>query len=178
LYLDWTPEAVVANLRANKLRGIKLHPIYQRYDIADRRLAAIVDALQGEFIVLTHVGGVGGEADEGACSPAKVLNLINEFPRLELVAAHFGGYRMLDAAEEILVGHPVYLDTSWPPGLATLDANRIRRLIDRHGPDRVIFGSDWPMASQIDEISAVQSLGLSERDTEAILGGNLARLLS
>ena len=178
LYPDWTPDAIVANLRANKLRGIKLHPIYQHYDLSDRRLAEILDALQGEFIVLTHVGSVGDGSDDNACSPAKVLHLMREFPRLELVAAHFGGYRMLDTAEEALVGRPIHIDTSWPPGLATLDPHRIRRLIEKHGPDRVIFGSDWPMASQAEGVSAIRALGLPEDETRAILGGNLSRLIS
>jgi uncharacterized protein len=84
---------------------------------------------------------------------------------------------MLDEAEDTVVGTDVYLDTSWPPTLATLDPQRIRRLIERHGPDKVIFGSDWPMADPTAEIAAIRALGLSDDDTEAVLGGNLARLL-
>jgi len=69
------------------------------------------------------------------------------------------------------------LETSWPPRLGDLDAARLRRIIDRHGADRVVFGSDWPMADPAAEIAAVRSLGLDAAAEQAILGGNLARLL-
>ena len=54
----------------------------------------------------------------------------------------------------------------------------MRSLIERHGPDRVIFGSDWPMAEQAAEIAAVEALGLDAVDTAAVLGGNFGRLLA
>ena len=47
----------------------------------------------------------------------------------------------------------------------------------REGVDKVVFGSDWPMADPKAEISAVRSLGLSADDEARILGGNAATLL-
>ena len=40
-----------------------------------------------------------------------------------------------------------------------------------------MFGSDWPMADPAAEIVAVRALGLDAASEQAILGGNLARLL-
>ena len=52
-----------------------------------------------------------------------------------------------------------------------------RAAIERHGPDRVVFATDWPMADPGAEIAAIEALGLTPADTEAVLGGNMARLL-
>jgi predicted TIM-barrel fold metal-dependent hydrolase len=178
IHPDWSPEDIVANLRANNLKGIKLHPHYQFYALDDPRIEAILDALGDEFVVLTHVGaGQNTPNTEGNCTPDKLRRIIDNFPRLRLIAAHFGGYRMFESAMELVAGLPVYVDTSWPPGLASLVPQEVRRYIERHGPDRVVFGSDWPMADPIAEIEAIQRLGLTADETEGILGGNLARLL-
>lgn len=179
LHPDLEPEEVVASLRQKGLKGVKIHPLFQHYSLEDRRLAAILDAFGDEFVAIVHLGPAGGtpEAEHHYCSPDKVAYLVREFPRLRLIACHFGGYRMLSEAEDLVVGLPVYLDTSWPPSLATLDRERVRKVIQRHDAERVVFGSDWPVASQADEIAAVEALRLGSDDTEAVLGGNLARLL-
>ncbi len=99
------------------------------------------------------------------------------FPGLDVIACHFGGYRLLDDAEENIIGLPVYVDTAWPPRLGDVDRERLRAIILRHGPERVLFGSDWPMASPADELDAVKALGLSAEQTSGVLGENLKRLL-
>ena len=96
---------------------------------------------------------------------------------MRLIACHYGGYHRLDEAEDSIVGSGVWLETSWPPSVAELDPGRIRSLIGRHGADRVVFGTDWPMVDPTAEIAAIRDLGLSEVDEAAVLGGNLARLL-
>jgi predicted TIM-barrel fold metal-dependent hydrolase len=179
IHPELEPGPLVGSLRAAGLRGVKIHPLFQHYSLDDPRLGAILDALGDEFVAIVHFGPAGGTpvAEHHFCSPDKVGYLVREFPRLKLVACHFGGFRMLTEAEEMVIGLPVHLDTAWPPSLATLDRQRVRRLVERHGPDRVVFGSDWPVASQLAEIAAIEALRLSTADTDAILGGNMARLL-
>lgn len=36
---------------------------------------------------------------------------------------------------------PVYVDTSWPPSLATPAPERVRAVVEKHGADRVVFAS-------------------------------------
>ncbi|HJY24232.1 MAG TPA: amidohydrolase family protein, partial [Actinomycetes bacterium] len=57
------------------------------------------------------------------------------------------------------------------------DPARIRAIIEKHGADRVVFGSDWPMTEPAAEIAAIRNLGLNADDEAGVLGGNLARLL-
>ena len=93
-----------------------------------------------------------------------IRDIVRQFPDLKLVACHFGGYHRLDEAEEDLLGENVYLETSWPPTMAELAPEQVRAIIDRHGADRIVFGSDWPMADPGAEIAAIRALGLLRRD--------------
>lgn len=171
-----SPEENVASLRAHGLRGAKVHPMFQDLRLDDPRLHATLDAMQGEFAVIVHVGEAGTDPGE-RCTPVMLADLVRRFPRLDIIACHFGGYRQFERAAEVVCGLPVHLDTSWPPSMATLAPQRVRAVIEKHGPERVVFASDWPMADPAAEIAAVRALGLSDDDTDAILGGNLARLL-
>jgi predicted TIM-barrel fold metal-dependent hydrolase len=170
-------EDVLSDLRVNHLRGVKIHPIVQDFRLDDPRLRPILDALSGEFVTVIHVGGGGPLKSADNAHPDQLRRLVRDFPRLNIIACHFGGYRMYQEALDCVVGLRVYLDTSWPPGLATLDARRVTNLIERHGPDRVVFGSDWPMADIRTEVLAIEQLDLPEEQTDAILGGNLQRML-
>lgn len=177
VHVERDVETNVRSLRENCLRGVKLNPPFQGFALDDPRLAEILDALQGEFVVLTHVGEGGNAGTSATCTPRMIREMTREFPRLDLVAAHFGGYRQIDEATREVIGLRVYIDTSWPPGIASIGLDRVRRLISQHGPERVLFGSDWPMGSPAREVAALESLGLADDDLAAILGGNARKLL-
>lgn len=175
---DLAPEVNVRSLLDNGIRGVKLHPLFQDLSLDDPRVIEILHALAAEGItVITHAGAGGSDEANHRGSPAALRAALDAVPTLTLIACHFGGYHRLDEADELMVGSRAYLETSWPPRLADLDRDRIRSLIRRHGADRVIFGSDWPMADPAAEIAAVRELGLEPAETEAILGGTLAGLI-
>jgi hypothetical protein len=166
------------SLRDNGIRGVKLHPLFQDLSLAD---PAVIEMLRGlaeaGIVVITHAGA-GGNADANERGAPKHLRaIIDMIPELTLIACHYGGYHRIDEAEELIVGSDVWLETSWPPRLADFDAQRLRGIIARHGVDRVVYGSDWPMTDPAAEISAIRALGLDADQESAILGGNLARIL-
>lgn len=173
-----SPQDNVDSLRRNGLRGVKVHPLFQGYPLDDPRLTDILSALEGEFVCLFHVGPETRGGPNVLATPKMVADIARAFPRLTIIAAHLGGYYVHDEALEHLIGLPsVYLDTSWPPSIGTLDAGLVRRAIERHGPERVVFATDWPMADPAAEIAAIRALGLGAEETAAILGGTLAGLL-
>jgi predicted TIM-barrel fold metal-dependent hydrolase len=132
---------------------------------------------ENDIPVIAHVGS-GGDADQNERGAPKNLHaMMAEIEGLRLIAAHFGGFQVLDEAEQWSVGTDVHLETSWPPSMGTLRVERVTSIIRRHGADRVVFGSDWPMADPATEIAATKALGLTSEEDSAILGGNLARLL-
>ena len=172
-----SPEENLLSLRAHGARGIKVHPLFQGGSLADPALLEVLDALGDEFPAVFHVGPETAGGDNTRATPAQLAHIIRELPRLPVIAAHFGGYHDYEGAMEHVIGLPVHLDTSWPPTMAAIAPERVRAIIERHGSDRVVFATDWPMADPAAEVAAIEALGLPAQDTEAILGGNLARLL-
>jgi predicted TIM-barrel fold metal-dependent hydrolase len=178
IHPDRTLEDNMRSLRENNIVGVKLHPNFQGIDLADPRVIEICHALAEDgIVVITHAGEGSDAAATERGSPEKVVALADAVPDLTLMACHYGAYHQLDEGERIVVGSRVILETSWPPTMAILDPERIRSIIERHGVERVVFGSDWPMADPQAEIAGIKALGLSAEDEALVLGGNLARIL-
>lgn len=175
---ELTVEQNIASLRDNGVVGVKLHPLFQELSFADAAVKEILVALAEHGIpVIAHVGCGGDHTQNERGASRHLPSLVADVPDLRFIAAHFGGYHDLDAAEEWSVGAGVHLETSWPPSVGTLDVERIRTIIRRHGADRVVYGSDWPMTDPAGEIAAIKRLGLTADEEAGVLGGNLARLL-
>ncbi|WP_411732762.1 amidohydrolase family protein [Paeniglutamicibacter sp.] len=177
VHVDLSLEENMASLRRHGIRSVKLHPLFQNFALNDPRLWRILEAFGSEISVITHVGEGGDARANALSSPRMIADIARQFPDLTLMACHFGGYKILDDAEEMLSGVDVILETSWPPSLTTLAPDRVRRLIRNHGAERIVFGSDWPMTNPGEEIAAIHGLGLTDEETRQVLGGNLARFL-
>lgn len=177
VHVDLSVEENLASLHRHGLKAVKLHPLFQNFALDDKRLWAILEAFGGDIAVITHVGEGGDARTNSLSSPKMIADICRQFPDLRLMACHFGGYKILDDAEEMLSGTNVVLETSWPPSLTTLQPDRVRRLIRNHGAERIVFGSDWPMTDPREEIAAIKALGLTDDETKSVLGGTIARLL-
>jgi predicted TIM-barrel fold metal-dependent hydrolase len=178
IHPDLSVDENIASLRRNDIRGVKLHSLFQGFAYDDRRVWDVLEALAADGIaVIAHVGAGGDRESNERATPGMIRDIVRRFPDLKMIACHFGGYHKLEEAEADLLGENVYLETSWPPSLATLAPEKVREIIGKHGADRIVFGSDWPMADPAKEIAAVKALGLSDEATEGILGGNFARLM-
>jgi uncharacterized protein len=175
---DLPIEQNLASLRDNGIPGVKLHPNFQRLSLADTRVVELLGALaEAGIVVITHAGAGDDDAATERGHPRHIRALTEKLPSLVLIACHYGGYHRLDEAERSVVGSGAVLETSWPPTVGALDRERVRGVIDAHGPRRVVFGSDWPMADPAAELAALRALELPADDEAALLGGTLAGLL-
>lgn len=153
------------------LHGVKLHPDFQGFNIDDAAMLPIYEALEGKLPVLFHMG----DQHSTASSPLRLVKIIDRFPGLVVIAAHFGGYSMWDEAAEYLIGRNVYMDTS--SSLYYLTPERAADMIRKHGVQKMLFGSDYPMWEHEDEFKRFMRLDLSEEDRRAILYTNAQKLL-
>ena len=156
-------------LERNGIRGIKLHPDFQGFRLDDPALTPIFDACQGRFVLLMHVGSLL-PLPQCPSTPYMVARLAAAFPRLTLVAAHFGGYRMW---EHTLKGLPpsenLWCDTSSTSPYASPEL--LRALIAHFPPDRLLFGTEWPLYSPEGELRRFQEKsGLTDSHMEALMG--------
>ena len=177
VHVGLSVEENLASLERHGIKAVKIHPLFQRYGLDDPRLWEVFEAFGSDYAVITHVGEGGDEFTNGLSSPRMIRDITRQFPGLRLMACHFGGYKLLDDAEEMLSGADVVLETSWPPSLSTLRPERVRALIRKHGAERIVFGSDWPMTSPAEEIRSIEALGLTDDELKLVLGGTLAGVL-
>jgi len=93
---------------------------------------------------------------------------------LRVIIPHMGllGGRSEEFLEAFAKRENVYFDTSLASPFTT------ERFVKRIGPHRVIFGSDVPFGRMKTEVEKVLRLPIRDEDKEAILGGNLRRILN
>ena len=167
-----SPEAEAERIRRLGLRGIKMHPDSQRFAIDDPRLFPMYDAIAGKLPVILHMGDHRYDYSH----PLKLRRVLDLFPKLQVIAAHFGGYSIWDQAVEALAGLPnLYVDCS--SAMPFLTDDKIREYIRRYGEDRVLFGTDYPMWTGENEVPRLLSLGLSDEAYRKIFSENIIALL-
>ncbi|HEX3029805.1 MAG TPA: amidohydrolase family protein [Clostridia bacterium] len=164
-------ESEVDRIISIGLKGIKLHPDFQEFNIDDQSMMPIYKVLEGKLPVLMHMG----DENRNSSSPERLSNVLRLFPDLTVIAAHFGGYKAWDDSEKFLVGKNVYFDTS--SALFELSNEEAVGMIRKHGPQKVLFGSDYPMWNHKEELQRFLNLELTQNERELILWKNASRLL-
>lgn len=174
------------------IKGIKLHPAYQRADLDDpRNLNILYEASDLGMTVLTHAGVDISVNGYDYASVEHILHVIKEVQPSKLVLAHMGGWGNWAQVESDLAGAPVWLDTAFTygrldvyPGMepsphenTVLTPADFVRLCRKHGTDRILFGTDSPWQDQGEYIEQLRVMGLSAEEQNAILGKNAAKLL-
>ncbi len=162
------------------LKGLKFHADFQGFDIDCPEMLRIYKAvdelmLKGHNLpIILHIG----DEKTDHSHPRRLHNIAERFPRLTLIAAHFGCYSVWDDYK-ILTGSHVYLDTSssfghMPEGLA-------ERIITEHGTDKILFATDYPLMKIRGELKKIDdvftALKLTEQEKENILFRNGYRIL-
>lgn len=152
------------------MRGIKLHTDFQKFNIDDRSAYNMYEAVEGRLPVLFHMG----DPRYDYSAPKRLARLLRDFPKLEVIAAHLGGYTAWEEARDVLYGlDRVYYDCS--SSLFVLTPEKATELIREIGTDRVMFGTDFPMWSLASELLRFEKLSLTEEERRAIFSGNFKR---
>lgn len=170
----------VRAMAARGARGVKLHPAYSRFDAADRRVWPIYEACQELGLpMLTH----SGEHAKGWSHPDAFAEALEAFPRLTLILAHLGGAAWRQTAAfaqrfpQTLFDCSELISRVEAGGPAAPDWDQLARLIKAIGPERVMFGSDFPWYGMDDVMDRIRALPLlSDEEKTDILGRNAARL--
>ena len=172
------PDALswVDRLAEDGFKGIKLHPEFQNiYADSDEMTAVCRRAAQYGMTVVLHAGRDIGYLPPVKTEPDMLLRLIDRVPDLKLVAAHLGGWMMWDEVAAKLVGTPIYFDTAFIADF--IDKVAARDIINAHGADKVLFGSDAPWEDPAKTLKFLRSLSIAPEDLKKICGTNAAGLL-
>ena len=176
----FSPEAIeeLDRIKAAGLKGIKLHSEYQKFDALDKRVYPVYDKIRSLNLPVVFHGGtdVAYQNTPVRCSPEAVNILSKEFNGLKIIMAHLGGYKEYSQTLQYLTGKEIYLDTS------VCDTYFLREqsesLIQKHGEDYLVFGSDCPWTQVDKSVKFIESLKIPDSKKEKIFHKNAQYLLS
>ncbi len=153
------------------LKGVKIHSDMQKVALDDPRLFDLYETIQGRVPLLAHAGDNRFDYS----NPDRLLRVLDAFPKLTVIAAHFGGWSVWREALEAFKSRNLYVDCS--SSFYALSPSEAISLIRGYGAERVLFGSDYPMWDPGDELKYLGKLGLTACETDWILHENAERLL-
>ncbi len=171
------PDALdeLERIKALGLKGVKLHPDYQGFAVDDPRMKPIYHKISDlGLITVFHAGLDYGFPPPYGCMPQALARALDWFTT-PVVAAHWGGIGCGEEVLRHLCGRDVYFDTSF--GYGTMPKYYAEKILEKHGTDRILFGTDSPWHTAAMEWRLLDSLGLSDADRERIACGNAKRLL-
>jgi predicted TIM-barrel fold metal-dependent hydrolase len=186
--------AQVKHIQELGLRGIKMHPNAQDFDILSPRLFEVYTTAQELNLFITFHTGV----HESRLEMMRLLRFDEiawNFPSLKFSMEHVGGYHFFNEALAVIFNH---VPPPWAPdkkcnvfaGLTSvftthqnrfwhLSDDRIRELAAQVGAQQLIFGLDFPYNRERETKIGLETIRklFDERDQQLILGGNLRREL-
>jgi predicted TIM-barrel fold metal-dependent hydrolase len=165
--------------------GLKLHPRRQGFGLealpvvtrlAERAVAHDLPVLIDAFPY--------GKGALGDCSLELIECISESVPKAHIIVAHMGGVRILDALILARTSYTIYLDLSLI--YAVYRGSHIEQdifyAIRRIGPDRCLYGSDYPdvgmTQSYQDMRDALDAHGFDDNEREQIFGRTAAGILA
>ena len=157
------------------LKGVKLHPDYQGFNVDDIRLKPLYQKISElGLITIFHAGFDYGFAPPYGATPEKMAQALEWF-NAPVIAAHWGGVNCNEDVVKYLCGKNVYFDVSF--GYSMMPKYYAQKIMELHTPDKMLFGTDTPWHTADMEKRLLGSLGLSDEDMDKITHKNAQKLL-
>ncbi len=153
------------------MRGIKLHPDFQKFNVDDEAAEKFYRAAEGKLPILLHIGDDRYEYSK----PSRLVKMAKKYPNVTFIAAHFGGYRCWSDASLYRGLENVYFDTC--SSLPFISAEEAKKIIDMLGAERFFFATDFPMWDATAELERFYKIPLIDTEREMILSKNIKKLL-
>lgn len=172
------------------LAGLKLYPGYQAFFPHDPSLAPLYEyAHRRGLPVMFHQGDtLDGIGLVKFARPLEVDEVAGRYRDVRFVLCHLGNPWIPEAAEIVYKNENVFADTSgllahpsapyFERMVAQARAAVYNAVVTIGRPDRVLYGSDWPLEELRVAVDLIDRLDLPPADREAILGGNARRLFA
>ena len=173
-----SPDALyeLERIKSLGLKGVKLHPDYQRFSVDDPKMKPIYKKI-GDLGLITifHAGQDFGFPPPYGATPEKLEKALSWFSS-PVIAAHYGGVGYGQEVLDRLCGKDIYFDTSF--GYGTMPKHFAQKIIEKHGADKMLFGTDTPWHNADMELKLLETLEISHADWEKITHKNAEKLLN
>ncbi len=157
------------------LKGIKLHPDYQGFFVDDEKMFPIYKKISElGLITVFHAGQDYGFEPPYGATPDRMAKALEHF-NSPVIAAHWGGIGCGEEVIKYLCGKDIYFDTSF--GYSTMPKYYAQKIIDKHGTDKILFGTDSPWHTAKMEMRLLNTLNLTSDDIDKITHKNAEELL-
>jgi len=175
------------------MKGLKFHPDVGFFP-DDKSLYPFYEKVsEFKIPILSHTGPMFGCLKSKYTQPVYLDGILADFPEINIIAAHLGFCWWPEVATIASVKLNLYgCLTGWQ-----LDAQQdytkfchtLRTIMNKMGPERILFGTDGPFASPsfttkdwIDAIKALpekspEGITFTHEEVAGILGGNAQKLL-
>jgi len=180
-----SPDESEAHLRElaaqHGAKGVKLHPVLQRFYPKDKRMWPIYKTCVDLAIpILSHSGSARGP--EQYAEPEAFVEVLKEFPKLTLILAHLGGGSWQQTLNVATKYQNACFDCSeiieWLGAPSAPTPHEVAKLIKKIGPHRVMMGSDFPWYDLDRTVHLISTLPvLSDEEKQGILGENATQIL-
>lgn len=170
----------------------KLSSFSQKFDLLSPKVEAMLTEMerlsQNRCVRFSVIFDTFCKADtffdanpEHLTKPFKLVALANRHEGINFIGAHMGGL-LCDFGElrrSLIPAPNLYLDTS--NAAHTLKHFEFIELLNMHGPDHILFGTDWPWFVHAKEIQLIRSLlvgaGFNDSEQDKVFRGNAVSLL-
>lgn len=161
--------------------GLKLHPILQKVSLDSDETRQVVESFAVHNRPIIFHAGVS----EYYLDPARhhlqrpdfgniedAVRLVADFPKVKFIVGHAGLDGVDAVIEQMSPFKNVWVDISFQ------NPDRVRLLIDTFGPDRVMYGSDWPWGNMFVSIKIIKQIAKNDTSLMCrLLCENAAELL-
>jgi len=173
------------------LKGIKIHPPVQDLPILSPKAFRVYAKAQELDLFLSFHTGVHRSRLRDSL-PVLYDEIAYNFPELRFSMEHIGGYGFFGEALAVIANNTrggrqprvfagwTSIESAEKTGLWSLTDEQLLAVIGQTGPQRSIFGLDFPFKQEKQiaaSIERIRSLPLEQEVIDLILGGNLAREL-
>jgi len=171
-------------LETNRAIGIKCYLGYEEYYASDEKLFPLYEycSTHGKPVMF-HTGSLE-RANSGLLKyahPLTVDEVANAFPKLNIIIAHMGNPWLMDCAAVMSKNENVYADMSaffeeYAPITHDDTDIFVKRLQDVRlflgSYEKFLFGTDWPLYSQKEYVTAVEALPLTPDEHDRVFWKN------
>ncbi|MBI3632635.1 MAG: amidohydrolase [Candidatus Vogelbacteria bacterium] len=165
------------------LRGIKIYTVYQDVGVEDLRVVAQL-ASKYKIPMIFHAGYSHAlDKPESQLTKASDIAWVSE--NVPVIVSHMAKPALEDLIETVKTHNNLYTDMS---GLVSSASEQedipqvvemVKRFIKECSPDKLLFGTDFPVQSHADSVRIIEDamVGYSDEDKAKVYYGNAARLL-